>query len=254
MSIIMFEKDKSLQNCSLTKINQNVLEIILSQEVPMEILVSGFKTLNEYNFTTQGEFYDYVTVYETFDDNIMKYRLSNNKSVAPEPIPDPEPEPPYIPTLEDVKSEKINEINMNYENALSMGTTITLIDGSKSSISITQDLQNSLTTAYISATSTLGSGLMIPFEINGTCNVYSAEDIIYMYIQEQTFLLINKSLKNDLIATINRIDDIDEVKKITYLQECLDEIGLNNMQKSLSAGQAIINNLKDKYLPTIMKD
>lgn len=248
MSILMFNKDQSHQLCELKQISDNIVEIILSQSVADDVLLSGFVTLNEHNFSNQGDYSDYNTIFEQFDDEPMKYKLSNDGTVKPEPIPEPEPEPPYIPTLEDVKSEKINEINMSYENSLNMGTTITLMDGSKSSISITQDLQNSLTTAYISATSTLGSGLMIPFEINGTCNVYPAEDIIYMYIQEQTFLLINKSLKNDLIATINRLEDIDEVKKITYLQECLDEIGLNNMQKSLAAGQAIIDNLKEKYL------
>lgn len=248
MSILMFNKDHSHQLCELKQISDNIVEIILSQSVTDDVLLSGFVTLNEHNFSNQGDYSDYNTIFEQFDDEPMKYKLSNDGTVKPEPIPEPEPEPPYIPTLEDVKSEKINEINMSYENALNMGTTITLMDGSKSSISITQDLQNSLTTAYISATSTLGSGLMVPFEINDTCNVYSAEDIIYMYIQEQTFLLINKSLKNDLIATINRLEDIDEVKKITYLQECLDEIGLNNMQKSLTAGQAIIDNLKEKYL------
>lgn len=251
MSILMFNKDQSHQLCELKQISDNIVEIILSQSVADDVLLSGFVTLNEHNFCNQGDYSDYNTIFEQFDDEPMKYKLSNDGTVKPEPIPIPDPEP-YIPTLEEIKALKIAEINVMYENTLMSGTEISLTDGTKNIIGITQDFQNSITSAYISATTTFEKNLPIPFEINNICGTYSPEDIIYIYIQTQTFLLTHKSLKNDLIATINRATSKEFVENIEYSTNYLDEIGLENMQKSLYAGQAIINELKEKYLSSII--
>lgn len=252
MSILMFNKDQSHQLCKLNQISDNIIEIVLSQTVTDDVLLSGFKTLNEHNYSDQGDYSSYTTIYEQFEDDVMRFKLSNDGTVKPEPEPIPEPEP-YIPTLEEIKLMKITEINSMYENTLVLGTNINLTDGTQTVIGITQDFQNSITSAYISATATIGKNLPVPFEINNICGVYTAEDIIYMYIQTQTFLLTNKSLKNDLIGTVGRLTTIEAVENVTYSTESLDEVGLANMQNSLLAGQAIINELKEKYLSSVIE-
>ena len=105
MSIIKFEKDGSVHKCKLTKCSDNIMEIELNETVNKNILKSGFVVLNENNFSIQGDYKKYTTIYQSFEDSNMHYKLSNDGSIyiKPEPIPEPDP---YVPTEEELAAQK----------------------------------------------------------------------------------------------------------------------------------------------------
>lgn len=110
MSIIKFQSDGSIHNCMMKKVSTNIVELELNENVDTATAASGFVILNENNFSVQGDYTDYVTIYQLHEDNEKHYQLSNDGSVYVEPEPIPEPEP-YIPTEEEiVERERQNQI------------------------------------------------------------------------------------------------------------------------------------------------
>lgn len=110
MSIVKFEKDGSVHKCKLIRYADHVMEIFLNENIDAAVLTSGFVTLNENNFSVQGNYKNYSTIYQLCDDSDRHYKLSDDGSVyvAPEPIPEQEP---YIPTPEEIaQQERQNEI------------------------------------------------------------------------------------------------------------------------------------------------
>lgn len=110
MSIVKFEKGGSVHKCKLVKCSDHVMEIFLNENIDASVLTSGFVTLNENNFSVQGVYKNFSTIYQSYDDSDRHYKLSDDGSiyVVPKPIPEPEP---YVPTEEEiVEYERQNEI------------------------------------------------------------------------------------------------------------------------------------------------
>lgn len=112
MSIVKFEKGGSVHKCKLKRCSNNIMEIILNENIDASVLISGFVTLNENNFSVQGIYKDFSTIYQSYDDSDKHYKLSNDGSVyaAPEPVVEPEPTPEELEIQK--QQEKIYEINV----------------------------------------------------------------------------------------------------------------------------------------------
>lgn len=114
MSIVKFEKDGSVHKCKLIRCSNCIVEIFLNDNIENNVLTSGFVILNENNFTVQGNYKSYTTLYQSFEDSDRHYKLSNDGSVyvAPEPVSEQEP---YVPTKEELelqeKNQKIDNLN-----------------------------------------------------------------------------------------------------------------------------------------------
>lgn len=104
MSIIKFKNDGSIHNCIMRKVSSNIIELKLNENVDATTAKSGFVILNENNFYVQGDYTDYVTIYQSYEDNEKYYKLSNDGSVYVEPEP-------YVPTEEEIaEQERQNQI------------------------------------------------------------------------------------------------------------------------------------------------
>lgn len=113
MSIIKFQSDGSIHNCVMKKVSTNIVELVLNENVDATIAKSGFVILNENNFSVQGDYTDYVTIYQSHEDNEKYYKLSNDESVYVEPEPIPEPEPPTEEEIaEQEKQDQIRNLNV----------------------------------------------------------------------------------------------------------------------------------------------
>jgi len=115
MSIVKFEKDGSVHKCKLTKHSSNVMEIELNENVDMLTLSSGFVVLNENNFSVQGDYRKYTTIYQSYEDSDRHFKLSNDGSIyiKPEPIPE------KVPTEEELAEQKRLEQIMQLEFEIS---------------------------------------------------------------------------------------------------------------------------------------
>lgn len=246
MSIIMFQKDSaSLQKAELNRISSNVIRIVLSTQLMEDVYLSGFRTINENNFTVQGEFYDFTTKYRTYEDPYV-IELSNDNSVyiPPEPIPEPEP---YVPTLEEVKASKISELSSICNAMIESGVSIE-INGSMQHFTygITNGDQKNIDTLFNSATAT---GLDQPYHsTDGGCQLYTPEQIIELYIAQNTNLAAQTTYFNQMkeyIKTFTSDADKDAISEITYGQE-LTGIYLEKYNTMMAQSKLIVETIVKK--------
>lgn len=106
-------------------------------------------------------------------------------------------------------------------------------------------------TAYNSAIVLLESGstdTKIPFDISQVCNSYIPLDIMKIYISIQSLVIYNRSLKNELLSTLDRCDSIESINNLIYNENSLDEVSLSLFKKSINDGQNVINEILSKYI------
>lgn len=221
---------------------RNISKSITELKGDFPVKTSGF-TLSRIDREDNWDYSAYTTIYRKIDGGVQ---FSNDGSVYVKPVETPAT--PYVPTLEEVKEKKIQEIINFYNLAMDGGTSLILTNGSILNISITQDFINTINTAYLSAMTLYGQdNILIPFEINNVCYSYSPIDIVLIYIAEQKYIIYNKSLKNELLSTINNKDTIEEVIAIEYTVESLDTTSLNNFTLSIENGNNTIQSIMNKY-------
>lgn len=151
-------------------------------------------------------------------------------------------------TLDEVKAEKNAEISNTYATSLATGTSATLSDGSTIEFGINQDFINDAMAAFNLASALYGTdGITVPFEINKTCYQYQPIDVIYIYIAMQIYIVALKSLRNELIGTVDRKTTKDAVEAITFAVESLDETGVAGYKASMESGENMVKVLKGKF-------
>lgn len=213
MSIIIFNNDRSTkQNCQLRK-NGNLLELTLSNAVENNILLCGnIQVINEYNYTIQGEFIGYITLYRQFADNNLHYILSNDNSVYIPPIPIPDPEP-YEPTLEEVMDNKIIELSYICEQSIMNGVDVE-IDGQTEHFSYNEKDQANIDDLTNSAKETM---MEQPYHADGgSCKLYTAKQIITIYITEKMNKTHHTTYFNQMKMYIKTLEDKDAISAINY--------------------------------------
>lgn len=231
MSKIVFLKDKEkIYEGSFEQIGTNQIRIVFENEKPSnQILLSGFNLINEYNGYVQTIREDYKHVYRTYEDNELIVELCNDgvEYIAPEPIPEPEP---YIPTLEEIKNSKINELSNTCNQLIENGVDL-VIDGKTEhfSYSLSKGDQNNIDDIMKLAAST-GLGQSYHCD-NGNCRIYTIDQIVTLYIAVKINKLINMTYFNQMKQYIRSLDS-DESK---------------NMIKSISYGDLLTGTYLETY-------
>lgn len=159
-------------------------------------------------------------------------------------------------TIEEVREAKKAEINSAYDAALNAGTSATLADKSLISFSVNQDLINDASAAFNLASALYGTeGITVPFEINKVCYQYSPLDVIYIYIAMQIYIVACKSLRNELLGTVDRAKTKKAINAITFEKDSLDETGLEGYEASMTSGENMIAAMKQKFgIDTVTAD
>lgn len=245
MQNIIFTNSENPILAEIQRLSEHTIKIKTNQ-VPNS---SGFNLVTD-SKEIYGNYEDYTTIFRELEDG---YILSNDKSTYVEPVPPSITEStPYTPTIDDIKKEQQKKINDDYNSSYLVGTNVILCNGLNTHISnIDNELLISIATAYNSAVVLLESGsknTMIPFDISGVCDSYTPLDIINIYIAIQKLVIYNRSLKNELFATIERCKTIDEIQQIEYNSESLDAVSLLSFQNSIHDGENVINEILSKYI------
>ena len=135
MSLIKFNKNGSLLDCML-ELEGHRVRII--SETPVigirQLIEEGFVELNEHSKIEMVDFSDKRYVYHEEEKDHVFVITSEEDDVwepqpfiPPAPVP-PAPEPPE-PPLDEVKAQKIAELQTASESAIASGVTVTLSDG-----------------------------------------------------------------------------------------------------------------------------
>ena len=215
MAYLKFLDSKKIIQCTVVPESEHIVTLKFHDAVTVD--KSGFDLFLD----EQGEldiggdsYYGYNTVYRN-DDTTAEYngyQLSNDGSVYEE-----QPQPtPVEPTLDELKNQKIAEMNAAQQESIQNGVYVTLSDGTIEHFTLTDHDQTSL--MGLQAKVVQGE-TQIPWhtsDVNEPCKYYSNTDmglITETAMQAVTFAV---TYFRDLRIYINSMEDSTSVKNVTY--------------------------------------
>ena len=199
------EKEKYL--VSFKTISQNIVQVIGD----FTVKTSGF-ILSRDGMEDNWDHSDYTTVYREVNGGVQ---FSNDGSVyiPPEPVPEPEP---YVPTLEEVKAQKVQEMNDIQQSIIQSGVDVTLSDGTVEHFTLTDHDQTSL----MGLQTQIAQGIeQIPWHTSDQdehCKYYSNADMSMIVTAAMGFVTYHVTYFRDLRIYINSMLDKESVKAVEY--------------------------------------
>lgn len=194
---------------SIRPISTNIIEIVFDGTVP-----AAFGDITLYNIggIECCTFRGYSTIYR---DQGRTVYLSNDGSVYTEPVVSSEvPAEPYIPTLEEVKRLKKQEVSKACQQTIFNGIDVTLSDGSIGHFSLTEHDQLNLfgKQVQISAGTT-----EVEYHADGQpCKYFSATDMQIIIETAIYYVSYQTTYCNALNMWISGCQTSEDVSLITY--------------------------------------
>lgn len=166
------------------------------------------------------------------------------QEAIPEPEPDPKPEPP---TLEELRTQKVEMVNCTCESTIYSGVDAELSAGTQH-FALTPNDQTNIDSMF--AAVTLGA-TEYPYHADGEkCVLYSAADILTLYVAYKSFVTYQTTYCNFLKVWINREEDRAMLENITYGAELPEDLAAE-MQTILAAAQNQIQAVASKLIQTV---
>lgn len=177
---------------------------------------TGF-TLSRAEHEDNWDYTGYTTVYREIEGGVQ---FSNDGSVYVEPEQPSEPDTPdyepNVPTLDEVKESKVKEMNAVQQQTIQQGIDVTLTDGTVEHYSLTDHDQTSL----MGLQSQVAAGMeQIPWHTSNQsehCKYYSNDDMQRIISAALSYVTYHVTYFRDLRIYIRSLDNIDDVKAITY--------------------------------------
>ena len=243
MEKIKFNKNDNIFNVRMTRVKDNVIKIESEKAIPNEIITNGFAIINEFNNSIMADYSDYKTIYVESTDNAY-YLSTGEKYIEPTPE-NPEPTEPIIETLENVKTNKISELNTICNKMITDGVDVE-IDGKTEHFSYTlEDQANIDDIGEMAKTTKLGQSWHCD---GGSCKIYALEDVIKLYMAQKMNKAPHITYTNQLKLYVGSLTNKDDVESVTYGQdltgEYLDTYNLN-MEHEKTVEKSYFENLQE---------
>ena len=207
MENILFVDSNTPIKVEIEATSPNTIQIITNSPVN----TSGFQLVTDTG-DVYGEYEDYTTLYKELDDGFI---LSNDGStyVEPEPIPVPEP---YEPTLEEIKEQKIAEMNFEQQRVIKAGINVTLSEGITEHFTLKDQDQISL--MGLQTLAAQGTEKIPWHESNNAehCKYYSTEDMNKITSAALSFISFQVTYFRDLRIYINSMQDKESIQEVEY--------------------------------------
>lgn len=198
-----------------------VLEIIKENVIQLNgdfpIKTKGFILIEEtkkYNW----DYSKYTTVYRNIEDGVQ---FSNDGSIYIPPEP-PIPPEPYIPTLDEIKEQKVSEMNTIQQTIIQQGTEVPLSDGTIEHFTLTEHDQ----TSVIGLQVTLLKKKMIQYmkELEEKLNIQSKDIESFMMLEELPWHVSDESIhckfySDEDMAKIGEVCTLFVTWHVTYFRD-----------------------------------
>lgn len=188
-------------------VSDNVVE--LKGDFP--VLTDGF-ALSRPDHDDNWDYSAYTTVYREIDGGAQ---FSNDGSIYTPPEPTPEPEP-HEPTLEEVKEQKIAEMNAEQQKVIQHGVEVTLTNGTTERFTLKDQDQMSLMGLQTLAAQDINQIPWHEADNAEHCKYYSAEDMSRITGAALSFISYHVTYFRDLRIYINSMSDKENVQSVTY--------------------------------------
>lgn len=208
MLIMKYEGLKTEYTVIFSRISDHVVQLL--GDFPAK--AKGF-TLSREGKEDNWDYSGFNTIYREIDGGVQ---FSDDGSVyvaPPEPEPEPDPEP-YVPTLEEVKEYKKQEIMSAYQAVKTSGFDIELSGGTEHFPLKDEDV-----------TFLFGKQLELQGSTEEKISYQDSENRCKLYSREDMQLIINKALlfvnfqttyRNNLCEWIDECSSTEDVNNISY--------------------------------------
>lgn len=152
-------------------------------------------------------------------------------------------------SLDEYKQWKINQLSTMGEQTIFTGTDIELTDGTVKNFTYDLEDQSNLLNAMFIIQALDDLTITIPYHGHGEpCELYSALDILAVYIALQIFSTTIQTLVNMKINWVRECETKEEVQAIEF-DTPLPEEWMDRANSILVPAMEIVNELKRKYFP-----
>lgn len=199
--------DSAIYPVEFSAISNNVIEL----KGAFPVLTDGFY-LSRPDYDDNWDYSAYTTVYREIDGGVQ---FSNDGSIYEPPEPEPDPEP-YEPTLEEIKDQKISEMNAEQQKIIQYGVEVTLSDGTAERFTLKDQDQMSLMGLQTLAQQGVNQIPWHEADNAEHCKYYSAEDMSRITGAALSFISYQVTYFRDLRIYINSMLDKESVQSVTY--------------------------------------
>lgn len=214
MLVMKYTGSKTAYEVDFRRITPHVVQII--GDFPVK--AKGF-TLSRDESEDGWDYKRFKTVYREIDGGAQ---FSDDGSVyvaPPEPEPIPEPEP-YVPTLEEVKAAKLQEISMACEQAIYSGVDVELPGGTEH-FSLTEKDQINLFGKQ--AQMAAGAERFEYHQDGFPCRYYTKEEMQMIVETALGFVTYHTTYCNALNIWVSALEDANAVSVVIYGCEVPEE-------------------------------
>lgn len=207
MLSMRYTGSKTRYDVEFRKVSPRIVE--LRGDFPVKD--KGF-TLSRDESDDEWDYKRFKTVYRKVDGAVQ---FSDDGSVyvaPPEPEPIPEPEP-YVPTLDEVKAMKLQEIGMACEQTIYTGVDVALPAGVEH-FSLTEKDQINLFGKQ--AQMAAGSERFEYHQDGHPCRYYTKEEMQMIVETALAFVTYHTTYCNALNIWVTALKDVDDVKAVAY--------------------------------------
>lgn len=198
---------EDIYNVQFSRISPNVVQVL--GDLPFSD--AGF-TLSRPEKNDPWDYPEYTTLYREIEGGLQ---FSNNGSVYVEPVrPDPVPEEPYIPTLEEVKASKKQEIYAVYNADVAAGVDVELSTGTQH-FPLQGEDREFLMGKQLELSGS-DSEIVSYQDSDNHCMLLSRNDMQKIITEALTFVNIKTTYRNNLCEWVDQCDTKEKVAQVVY--------------------------------------
>ena len=154
-------------------------------------------------------------------------------------------------TLEEYKEWKIGEFSKRGEQIIFNGTEVELINGVRKDFTYNLEDQSNLLNALFIIQSLDDMTITLPYHGHAEpCELYSALDILTIYITLQTFSTITQTMVNMRNNWVRSCETKEEAEAISF-DTPLPQEWADRAEAILGPARALVEEIKRKYFPVI---
>ncbi len=212
---LKYSGERTAYDVSFKKISGHIIQI--TGEFPVK--EKGFVCYRDEDEEDTWDYARYSTVYREIEGGAQ---FSDDGSVyvaPPEPEPVPEPEP-YVPTLDEVKEMKKQEIRAAYQTVKAAGVDIEISTGTER---FPMNEENVTFLFGKQMEITAGRELISYQDAQDHCKFYSCADMQTIINTAFAFVDFQTTYRNNLCEWVDKCQDVQEVEQIYYGAEIPEE-------------------------------
>lgn len=209
MILLRYAGENTCYTIKFNKLGKSIIQIM--GDFPVK--AKGFVLYREETPEDLWNYLDYKTVYRDLDGGVQ-FSCDGSVYVAPpklEPVPEPEP---YIPTLEEIKEAKKQEIRLAYNSVKAVGVDIELSTGNEHFPLSEEDITFLIGKQF--ELSTTKSNVVSYQDTNNRCKFYPIEDMQKIIQEALQYVSYQTTYRNTLWEWVDECQTKEEVEGIIY--------------------------------------